>query len=90
MAMLSEAYLDKNIANQKQKELILEEIQAFKKREMKQKQFENQEKIKKLNEMRFDIMEKKEDVLKQKAIHGEFMKKGFIFCHFKEKSIEIF
>ena len=78
MAMLSEAYLDKNIANQKQKELILEEIQAFKKREMKQKQLENQEKIKKLNEMRFDIMEKKEDVLKQKAIHGEFMKKGFI------------
>ena len=76
MALLSEAYLEKNAANDKQKELILEEIQAFKKREMKQQQLDNQEKIKKLNEMRFDIMEKKEEIIKQKAIHSEFMKKG--------------
>ena len=77
--MLSEAYLDKNVANEKQKELILEQVQAFKKRELKQKQLDNQEKIKKLNEMRFDIMEKKEEILKQKAVHSEFMKKGYIF-----------
>ena len=44
---------------------------------MKKQQLENQDKIKKLNEMRFDIMEKKEEVLKQKAVHSEFMKKGF-------------
>lgn len=76
MAILSEAYLDKSVANEKQKQLILNEIQAFKQREMKQAQIENQEKIKKLNEMRFDILEKKEEILKQKAIHSEFMKKG--------------
>lgn len=79
MAMLSEAYLDKSVEKEKQKELILEQIQAFKKRELKQKQLDNQEKIKKLNEMRFDIMEKKEEILKQKAIHSEFMKKGLFF-----------
>lgn len=78
MAILSEAYLDKSVANEKQKQLILNEIQAFKQREMKQAQIENQEKIKKLNEMRFDILEKKEEILKQKAIHSEFMKKGWI------------
>lgn len=83
MAMLSEAYLDKNVEKEKQKELILEQIQAFKKRELKQKQLDNQEKIKKLNEMRFDIMEKKEEILKQKAIHSEFMKKGL----FNNKSL---
>lgn len=76
IALLSEAYLDKNVENEKQKELILNEVQAFKKREMKQKQLENLEKIKQLNEVRFDILEKKEEVLKQKAIHSEFLKKG--------------
>ena len=82
MAMLSEAYLDKTVEKEKQKELILEQIQAFKKREL-----DNQEKIKKLNEMRFDIMEKKEEILKQKAIHSEFMKKGLFFQLNKKFSI---
>ena len=85
--MLSEAYLDKTVEKEKQKELILEQIQAFKKRELKQKQLDNQEKIKKLNEMRFDIMEKKEEILKQKAIHSEFMKKGLFFQLNKKFSI---
>ncbi|KAL4510670.1 hypothetical protein ABPG72_004824 [Tetrahymena utriculariae] len=74
--LLSKALLDTEVQDQKEKELILKEIQARREQEKRKIQLEIQEKQRELNDQRFEIAEKQENLLKKKVQHYELQKRG--------------
>lgn len=59
-----------------QKERLLSEIQAKKIQENQKNTLDANEKMKSLNDLRFALLQKEEEILRQKAIHQALMKRG--------------
>lgn len=60
----------------KQQERLLYEIQAHRFQESQKANLDTKEKIKNLNEIRFALIEKQEELIKKKALQAELNKKG--------------
>ena len=62
--------------NEKTRQVLISDIQSNIKKEKEKTQLDNQEKIRILNEKRFQIMEAEDKVLQEKAFLAELRKKG--------------
>ncbi len=62
--------------NEKRRQVLISDIQSNIKKEKERTQLDNQEKIRILNEKRFQIMEAEDKVLQEKAFLAELRKKG--------------
>lgn len=68
--------MQQGIEAEVQKERLLSEIQAKKIQENQKNTLDANEKMKSLNDLRFALLQKEEEILRQKAIHQALMKRG--------------
>lgn len=77
--LLSKKLVDSKIEKEKEQELLLNKMQGEYSKLSKQQVISNQEKIRQLNELKFQLQEKEQKVKKEKKIQEELNKKGINF-----------
>ena len=74
--LLSEKFVDAKLEKEKEQQLLLNKMQGEYLKASKQTVLTNQEKIRQLNELKFQLQERQEVVKKEKKIQDELIKKG--------------
>jgi hypothetical protein len=80
--LLADTYFQEGLEAKRDQERLLNEIQAHRFQEAQKANLDTKEKIKNLNDIRFALIEKHEQLLQKKALQSEFMKKGYSYVRY--------